>query len=100
MSEACLVTLSASPALEEALVDWLMSQEAVHGFSSFPLSDQASRSDGLSLAEQVRGVRKRIGFQVCVKETELAAFLEQLRQDFKGSGIRFWVLPVVDAGQI
>jgi len=31
---------------------------------------------------------------------ELPALLEQLRRDFSGSGIQYWVLPVIENGVI
>jgi hypothetical protein len=35
-----------------------------------------------------------------VPATELPALLEQLRQEFSGSGIQYWVLPVIENGTI
>jgi hypothetical protein len=35
-----------------------------------------------------------------VPEDELAQLLDRLRVEFSGSGIRYWVLPVVENGVI
>jgi hypothetical protein len=54
----------------------------------------------LSLAEQVTGRQKRIRFQMYVSVEELPALLAQSRQDFSGSGVQYWVLPVIENGVI
>ena len=95
-----LVTLNIPPSLEEMMVDSLLMLESEHGFSSLPVNAHHYDSKGLSLAEQVTGRQKRIRFQLYVPEHELSALLSQLRQDFSGSGIQYWVLPVIDSGVI
>jgi hypothetical protein len=95
-----LVTLNIPPSLEEMMVDSLLMLEAEHGFTSFPVNAHHHINIGLSLAEQVTGRQKRIRFQMYVPVQELPAFLEQLRQDFSGSGIQYWVLPVIENGVI
>ncbi|MGZ4969401.1 MAG: DUF3240 family protein [Methylobacter sp.] len=95
-----LVTLNVPSALEEAIVDCLLTLESEHGFSSFPVSSHDHKNEGLSLAEQVTGRQKKIRFQMYVPEHGLAVLLEQLRNEFSGSGIKYWVLPVVENGVI
>ena len=99
-SKEYLVTLNIPPSLEEMMVDSLLMLEAEHGFSSFPVNAHHHDNKGLSLAEQVTGRQKRIRFQMYVPVQELPAFLEQLRQEFSGSGIQYWVLPVIENGVI
>ncbi|MDD1637649.1 MAG: DUF3240 family protein [Methylococcaceae bacterium] len=95
-----LVTLNIPPSLEEMMVDSLLMLEAEHGFSSFPVNAHHYDNKGLSLAEQVTGRQKRIRFQMYVPVEKLPALLEQLRQEFSGSGIQYWVLPVIENGVI
>ncbi|MGZ5053772.1 MAG: DUF3240 family protein [Methylobacter sp.] len=95
-----LVTLGVPLALEEAVVDCLLTLESEHGFSSFPVNSHDHRNEGLSLAEQVSGRQKKVRFQMYVPEQGLAQLLDQLRAEFSGSGIRYWVLPVVENGVI
>ena len=95
-----LVTLNIPPSLEEMMVDSLLLLEAEHGFTSFPVSAHHHQNIGLSLAEQVTGRQRRIRFQMYVPVQELPALLEQLRQEFSGSGIQYWVLPVIENGVI
>ncbi len=95
-----LVTLNVPPGLEEAVVDCLLTLESEHGFSSFPVNSHDHKNEGLSLAEQVSGRQKKIRFQMYVPEQGLAALLAQLRAEFSGSGIKYWVLPVIENGVI
>ena len=95
-----LVTLNIPPSLEELMVDSLLMFEEDHGFSSFPVNAHHHINKGLSLAEQVTGRQKRIRFQMYVPVDELPRLLAQLRRDFSGSGIDYWVLPVIENGVI
>lgn len=98
--EEYLVTLNVPPSLEESVVDCLLMLESEHGFSSFPVNSHDHRNEGLSLAEQVTGQQKKIRFQMYVPEQGLATLLAQLRTEFSGSGINYWVLPVIENGII
>lgn len=95
-----LVTINVPPTLEEAVVDCLLMLESEHGFSSFSVSSHDHRNEGLSLGEQVTGRQKKIRFQMYVPEQSLAQLLTQLRSEFSGSGINYWVLPVIENGVI
>lgn len=100
MSPRSLITLTAPPAIEEALVDWLL-QSATHiGFSSYPVNGHSSREEGLSLAEQVAGRKRQIRFQMHIASTEVPAFLENLKNDFAGAGVHYWIVPLAEAGHV
>ena len=64
MNAGCLVVLYAPRALEDAIVDLLLSLEAGQGFSSFPVNRHHHESQGLSLAEQVSGRQQQVCFQI------------------------------------
>jgi len=95
-----LVTLNIPPTLEDMMDDILLLLETEHGFSSFAVNAHHHVNKGLSLEEQVTGHQKRIRFQLYVPVEELPALLEKLRQEFSGSGIQYWVLPVIENGVI
>ncbi len=99
-SNEYLVTLNVPPSLEEAVVDSLLLLETEHGFSSFPVNAHHHVNKGLSLSEQVTGRQKRIRFQLYVSLEKLPDLIVKLREDFAGSGIQYWVLPVVENGVI
>lgn len=100
MTERHLLTLIAPPSLEETLVDWLLQVESQFGFSSFCIAGHSSRHEGLSLAEQVSGREKQVRFEMYLPEPELATLLEQLRHQFSGVGLHYWVTPLKDCGHI
>lgn len=93
-----LVTLNVPTGIEEMIVDTLLTLESEHGFCSFLVYAHDHKNEGLSLAEQVSGRQKRLRFQMYVDDVALQALLAQLRQQFPGSGIRYWVMPVVENG--
>ncbi len=99
-NEEFLFTLNAPPSLEEAIMDCLLTFEAEHGFSSFPLNAHDHKNEGLSLAEQVTGRQQKIRFQMTIEKQDLTALITRLRKDFSGSGINYWILPIIDKGFI
>ncbi len=99
-SKEFLVTLNVPVSLEEAIVDCLLILESEYGFSSFPVNSHDHKNKGLSLAEQVSGRQKKIRFQMYVSEQGLPVLLAQLRSEFSGAGIKYWVLPVIENGFI
>ena len=95
-----LVTLNSPPSLEEMIVDSLLLLETEHGFSSSNVNSHHHANKDLSLAEQVTGRQKRIRFQLYVSIEALPMLLAQLREEFSGAGIQYWVLPVIEHGVI
>lgn len=98
MSQEFLITLNIPPALEGIIVDNLLLLEFERGFSGFTVFTHHHENKGLSLAEQVTGRQKRIQFQMYVNGTNLALLLENLRENFSGSSIQYWVMPVLESG--
>ena len=95
-----LVTLNVPPSLEEAMVDSLLMLEQELGFSSFTVNSHHHENKGLSLAEQVTGRQKQLRFQMYIDKSALDILITQLKQEFSGSGIQYWVLPIIDNGVI
>lgn len=100
MNKNCLVLLNAPSSLEEAVVDCLLTLESEHGFSSFPVNVHHHENKGLSLAEQVSGRQKQICFQIHIDEDGSKLLLKRLQEDFSGSGIQYWMLPLQESGEI
>ena len=95
-----LVTLNVPPSLEEPIVDCLLTFETEHGFSSLPVSAHDHRNQNLSIAEQVSGRQDKIRFQMYIPEQALSELLDKLKNDFSGSGIHYWVMPVIKSGYL
>jgi hypothetical protein len=95
-----LVTINVPPSLEEALVDALLTLEEELGFSSFMVNAHHHENRGLSLAEQVTGRQKQLRFQMYIDINDLDTLVNKLKQEFSGSGLQYWVLPVLSSGII
>lgn len=98
MPQEYLITLNVPPALEGMMVDNLLTLEFERGFSGFPVYAHHHENEGLSIAEQVTGRQKRIRFQMYVDGTNLALLLTNLRENFSGSNVQYWVMPVLESG--
>lgn len=83
-----------------SLVDWLLESATHAGFSSHAVNGHSSREEGLSLAEQVAGRKRAVRFQMHVHEAQMPEFMAQLKKDFAGTGLHYWIVPIIDAGHI
>ncbi|MBS1213367.1 MAG: hypothetical protein H6R26_1984 [Proteobacteria bacterium] len=100
MTGQYLVTLAAPPALEESIVDWLLQFGSQTGFTSQAVHGHSSREEGLSLAEQVAGRKRQVRFQLHIDAEEWPRFIEQLKRDFTGAGLHYWLVPVIESGHL
>ena len=100
MEEEYMLMINVLPGLEEAMVDCLLSCENERGFNSFQVSCHDYRSLGFSQAEQVTGRQRKIRFQIFVEKNSISALLDMLKNNFTGSGIDYWVLPVSGQGRL
>lgn len=98
--QAFLVTINVSPTLEEAMVDCLLTFETAQGFSSFPINAHDHRNRGLSIAEQVSGRQRKMRFQMYIDADHLPALLNKIKAEFSGTGLHYWVVPVLEHGEI
>lgn len=98
--ELFLVTINVPTALEDAMVDCLLTFESAQGFSSFPVNAHDHHNRGLSLAEQVSGRQRKMRFQMFIDNQNLPALLSKLKADFAGSGLHYWVMPVLEHHEI
>jgi len=100
MSDNCLLNLVVSPEVEDTVADWLLLQETVTGFSTYPISGHGSSERAMSLAEQVAGKRRQTLFQLLLPCAQARLLLEGVRRDFRGSGMHYWLMPVFDSGHL
>lgn len=96
----CLLHLICSPKVEEALAEWLLERPDVPGFSSLPVSGHGSSEHAMSLAEQVAGHSRRVLFLLELPETAARDLVADVRAAFAGSGLHYWLVPVLEAGHI
>lgn len=99
-SQEYLVTINVPPSLEEPIVDCLLTFESEHGFSSLAVSAHDHKNMNLSISEQVAGRQNKIRFQMYIPEHDLQGLIEKLKEQFSGSGIHYWVMPVIESGYL
>lgn len=95
-----LLTLICSPALEQTIIDWLLTQDSMPGFTSLCVYGHGSDPHTLSLVERVEGRKKKIMFQVHLEEQHARQIVNKLKQEFGGTKIHYWLQPLVEAGKL
>ena len=99
MSEA-LLCLNLAPELELEVIDWLLAQSDIDGFTSLPCYGHGRRHALLSVAERVAGKTRRVQLQVQLPEPRCPPLLAALQEAFGGSDMVYWVLPVLASGAL
>ncbi len=94
----CLVMIFAPPTLEESLVDWLLGNDSVSGFSTTESYGHGQRSSAMSLLEQVTGRQRRIQFVIETDQKLTSALLKAIGLDFVG--LHYMVIPLLSAGRL
>lgn len=93
-----LLVLNTKPELEEDLVDFLLSQPSVHGFTSYPVRGHGHHTN-LSVAEQVSGRRKRLQVELILEADDIQAVLGGLA-DNVGRDITWWQQTITASGAL
>jgi hypothetical protein len=91
-----LLVLNVNPALEEEMVDYLLVQESVGGFTSYHVYGHG-QNRGLSVAEQVTGRQRRQQYEILIDVAEVSGVLDGLA-DSVGPGIVYWQQAVSGVG--
>jgi len=94
-----LLSIIAPPTMEEELIDWLLTQPNISGFTSQAANGHGSGHQ-MSLAEQVTGRRRQITFWIELEKKLAESILADLKQSFSGSGLHYWLLPLSESGSI
>lgn len=98
MADLCL-TLLCPLALEERLLDTLLMTPEVAIFTSSRASTHGLGHAGLSATEQVLGLAVMTQVQALLADADRAMVLALLQTGFAGSGLRYWLTPVIAAGE-
>jgi len=95
-----LLSIIAAPELEDIIVDWLLEQPFVEGFSSYPINGHGARPEKLSLAEQVTSRQRKVKFEVNGTDEQIRDTITSLRKDMGNCDIYFWSTNVNDSGYL
>ncbi|HEY3327496.1 MAG TPA: DUF3240 family protein [Novimethylophilus sp.] len=96
----CLLIIFAVPAIEESLVDWLLENIVISGFSTMHGFGHGTRHSGLTLLEQVTGRQHRTQFIIEISHAASAVLISDLRNKFSGAGLHYMLMPLMEAGKL
>lgn len=101
-----LLILIVTPKLEEVLVDFLLQQSAISGFTTVPASGHGTSHGAghsavqLSLVEQVTGRQARVKFMLHATLPVLHELIAALKAEFQKTDMHYILLPVLEAQSI
>jgi hypothetical protein len=98
--DQCLLVLIVTPAIESAMVDWLLDRDDIPGFTSAPIDGHGASAHSLTPAEQVAGRRRQIMFQLQLPLATAQNVVEAVHASFSGSGMHYWLMPVLASGHL
>lgn len=99
MPELCLYLLCPA-SLEEQILDVLLMHPDLALFTSTRTAAHGLAFGALSANEQVLGRALATEIQVLLRASDKDALLEAVRREFGGAGLRYWVTPVTQAGEL
>lgn len=94
------LTLCCAPDVANEVVDFLLQALEDTTFQSFPGRTHGLHDQSMSVFEQVAGYKEQMIFTVEVSAARAEALLGDLRAAMGGSGLQYWVVPVLESGQI
>jgi len=98
--EEVLLTIITLPEIEASLVDWLLARTDITGFSSGNISGHGTQHAQLNMSEQVTGRQNQMQVQIQASRTVAESLLQELKRDFGGTDIHFWMSPLLAAGHL
>ncbi len=99
MTKVCL-SLLASPELEEKLLDQLLLSPHTQIFTSQNCASHGGHLTDLDATEQVLGRAHAVLIHVLLGADKADQLLDDLRRLLPGSGLRFWLTPVLQEGSL
>lgn len=99
MSELCL-TLLCPTTLEEKVLDAILMMPEIAVFTSTPTAAHGLSHGRLNAAEQVMGRALVTQIQAFLMLANRDAVLASIHEQFAGTGLRYWITPVIEAGEI
>ncbi len=99
-SAQALLTLVLPPPLVDPLVDWLLEQPEVTGFVSLSVNGHGGSEHAMNAAEKVAGYRKSQMIQTHLPRKQASSLLQNLKQQFAGSNIHYWITPLIAGGHL
>ena len=99
-NDMLLFILDVPPEIEESVVDFLLEYDNEIEFTSFPMFSHRRSHSGYTLSEQVTGRKKQQSFRLPIPKDRLVELLTALKKEFKGAGLEFRTVPILNWGEI
>lgn len=99
MHDYCL-NMVCPPTVEEKLLDVLLVSHGADVFTTVHVHSHGIANGQLSAQEQVMGRSQATHIRVLMTQEAMTSLLERIRNDFAGTGIRYWASPVAFEGEI
>jgi hypothetical protein len=94
-----LLILIVPPTLEEMLVDVLLQQTSISGFTSSKVNGHGTvhgENAALSIVEQVTGRQQRVQFMTHAAITDLQNLVATLKAKFRSTDIHYILMPILE----
>lgn len=99
MTEFC-INFICPPQVEEKLLDLLLMSPAAIIFTSKPTAAHGLPPSRLNESEQVLGRAEAVEIKALTDSAGKAALIDEIRCEFAGTGLRYWVAAVIEAGEL
>ena len=93
-----MLVLNINPEVEGDMVDYLLEQPKVSGFTSFPARGHGTFQK-MNLTEQVTGRRKRIQIEIVLDEKDVQPLIDGLKENV-GTDIFYRIQAIQESGRI
>jgi nitrogen regulatory protein PII len=100
MIEQQLLTIIIPVSMKTTLVDVLMAYESISGFTMTKVAGFSRQHSQYSIQEQVVGYKDFYRIEVVLENTQVNPLLRHLCQFKDRYPLRYWLLPLTDAGVI
>lgn len=99
MNEGILIIITA-PNLEELLVDLLLEQQDLSGFTSSSVNAHGAHASQSSLLEQVTGRQQKVQLMVYGQLDALNSLIQLLKNKLSHSDTRYILIPTLESALI
>lgn len=96
----CCLELLGTPELEEKIVDMLLVESGTEVFTTAPSFTHGLHHALLDPLEKVLGRDHSVSIRLLMTQEQARELVQRLRERFPGSGVRYWISPVLEEGEI
>lgn len=98
MHDFQLLVLIVSRDIKDDVVDRLISDENISGFSLNTINGYSREHSKFNIREQVEGYQEYYRFEVAHKTSDYQRILEMLRPVCSAAKVRYWLVPIIEHG--